>query len=144
MNVPHRVPNPSEAAFQALMREVMADADHFGHRQHVRLTWLAVRRYGTAAALELVGEGIRQAASDAGAPQKYHATVARAWVELVGHQANRTDTRDFDAFTEQHAELLDKQLLDRYYRPETLASDRARTTWVEPDLSPFPWHLTDR
>ena len=38
-------------AFDALMAEVMAGAQRFGHRQHVHLTWLAVRRYGTVAAI---------------------------------------------------------------------------------------------
>ncbi|MCK9903182.1 hypothetical protein MXD63_24360 [Frankia sp. Cpl3] len=48
----------------------MATAEWFGHRQHVHLTWLAVRRYGTAAAVGLIGEGIQRTARYAGAPQK--------------------------------------------------------------------------
>ncbi|MFC1401627.1 MULTISPECIES: hypothetical protein [Streptacidiphilus] len=136
--------------FQTLMREVMADADRFGHRQHIRLTWLAVRRFGTSAAVELVSEGIRSTARYAGAPQKYNATVSRAWVELVAHHVLETrtssgtsgapDTFDaFDAFAEHHTALLDKRLLTRFYRPATLAGTGARTGWVEPDLAPFPW-----
>jgi hypothetical protein len=39
--------------------------------------------------------------------------------------------------------LLDKKLLTRFYRSSTLATDQARSGWVEPDLSPFPWQLTD-
>jgi hypothetical protein len=49
--------------FEELMHEVMADADRFGHRQHVHLTWLAVRRHGKHAAVDLVSEGIRETAS---------------------------------------------------------------------------------
>ncbi|MFE0512944.1 hypothetical protein [Streptomyces sp. NPDC058964] len=125
--------------FQELMGEVMATAERFGHRQHIHLTWLAVRRHGTDAAVVLVSDGIRRTARYAGAPQKYNATVSRAWVELVGHHAGRTDTADFGAFAEQHPALLDKRLLNRFYRPSTLASAPARTGWVEPDLEPFPW-----
>ncbi|GAA5187160.1 hypothetical protein GCM10023322_34880 [Rugosimonospora acidiphila] len=127
------------SAFQDLMSQVMAHADRFGHRQHVQLTWLAVRRYGTVEAVALVSEGIRSTARYAGRPQKYHVTVSRAWVELVGHHAEHSDTADFDTFAEQHAVLLDKRLLTRFYRSSTLAGDRARTGWVEPDLAPFPW-----
>jgi hypothetical protein len=61
-----------------LMEEVMASAGRFGHRQHVHLTWLAVRRCGTAAAIGLISDGIQGAARYAGAPQKYNATVSRA------------------------------------------------------------------
>ncbi|MGW5343423.1 hypothetical protein [Streptomyces sp. HUAS TT3] len=131
----HEDPSP----FAELMAEVMATAEHFGHRQHVQLTWLAVRRHGTGAAVDLVSDGIRRTARYAGAPQKYNATVSRAWVELVGHHADGTDTADFDAFAHRHPALLDKKLLTRYYHPATLAGTRARTGWVEPDRSPFPW-----
>jgi hypothetical protein len=128
-------------AFGALLAEVMAGASHFGHRQHVHLTWLAVRRYGTDAAIDLVSVGIQRTARYAGAPQKYHATVSRAWVELVGHHA--LDEPDFDALTARHPDLLDKRLLARHYRSATLASPEARTTWVPPDLAPLPSHGQD-
>jgi hypothetical protein len=115
----------------------MAHADRFGHRQHIHLTWLAVRRHGTVDAIALVSDGIRRTARYAGAPQKYHATVSRAWVELVGRHA--TDGGDdFDAFADRHPQLLDKRLLARHYRSATLATAEARSGWVEPDLAPLP------
>jgi len=125
--------------FAALMAEVMATADRFGHRQHVHLTWLAVRRYGADAAVGLVSDGIQRTARYTGTPQKYNATVSRAWVELVGHHAAQSGTPSFDSFTGQHPLLLDKRLLTRFYRPSTLAGGAARAGWVEPDLEPFPW-----
>lgn len=131
----HEEPSP----FAELMAEVMATAERFAHRQHIQLTWLAVRRYGTTAAVDLVRDGIQRTARYAGAPRKYNATVSRAWVELVGHHAGQSDTADFDAFADQHPALLDKKLLTRFYRSSTLASEPARTGWVEPDLTPFPW-----
>jgi len=129
--------------FQELMAEVMATADRFAHRQHVHLTWLAVRRYGTAAAIVLVSDGIQGVARYAGAPQKYNATVSRAWVELVGHHADHSFAADFDTFAEQNCALLDKRLLTRFYRPSTLARDEARAGWVAPDLAPFPWTVAN-
>jgi hypothetical protein len=125
--------------FDELMAEVMATADRFGHREHVHLTWLAVRRLGVPAAVGLVSDGIRRTARYAGAPQKYHATVSRAWVELVGYHAAEYPGDDFAAFAGHHPALLGKRLLTRFYHPATLASPRARTGWVEPDLAPFPW-----
>jgi hypothetical protein len=128
----------------------------FGHRQHVQLTWLAVRRYGMPAAIGLVSDGIRRTARYAGAPQKYHETISRAWVELVAHHAigysGRAGRRpgrvggsgadfgtDFGVFAAGNPLLLDKRLLTRFYHPATLASPAARTGWVEPDRAPFPW-----
>ena len=129
----------STPGFEELMAEVMAAAERFGHREHVHLTWLAVRRCGLPAAIGLVSEGIQRTARYAGAPQKYHATVSRAWVELVGHHALASGEADFAAFAEGHPTLLDKRLLTRFYRPATLAAPQARNGWVEPDLAPFPW-----
>ncbi|MFD9335664.1 hypothetical protein ACFWBF_14835 [Streptomyces sp. NPDC060028] len=132
------------ADFDALMAEVTATAGKFGHREHVHLTWLAVRRFGTPAAVGLVSDGIQRTARYAGAPQKYHATVSRAWVELVGHHAAEHGDEDFTAFAGHHPVLLDKRLLTRFYRPATLAGSQAKTGWVEPDLTPFPWQDTGR
>jgi len=141
----HDQPGGSAAGFDELMATVLASAPRFGHRQHVHLTWLAVRRYGTAEATALVSDGIQRTARYAGAPQKYHATISRAWVELVGHHATHSgpgqhaESADFGAFAEAHPLLLDKRLLSRFYRSATLASPAARTGWVAPDLAPFPW-----
>ncbi|MEV6977331.1 hypothetical protein [Kitasatospora sp. NPDC093806] len=130
---------PDAAVFDELMAEVRAGGGGFGHREHVHLTWLAIRRVGMPAALALVGDGIRRVATAAGAPQKYHVTLTRAWVELVAHHDAGPELPDFAAFAARHAELLDKDLLTRHYRPETLATPQARATWTAPDLAPFPW-----
>ena len=149
MTYDHNQPGPA-AGFGSLMTEVLAGSGgRFGHRQHVQLTWLAVRRYGMPAAIRLVSDGIRRTARYAGAPQKYHETISRAWVELVAHHAIGHPARgashpagqeaDFATFAAANPLLLDKRLLTRFYRPATLATPAARTSWVEPDRAPFPW-----
>ncbi|GAB3825623.1 hypothetical protein ACFPIJ_45685 [Dactylosporangium cerinum] len=122
--------------FETLFAEVVGDTGRFGHREHVHVTWLAVRRYGTAEAVEVISDGIRRTARYAGAPQKYHATISRAWVELVACHAGEED--DFDALLARYPDLLDKRLLTHFYRSGTLASVAARNGWVEPDLRPIP------
>lgn len=125
--------------FDELFAQVTSADGRFGHRQHVQLTWLAVRCSGMPDAIDLVSEGIQRTARYAGAPQKYHPTVSRAWVELVAHHVVHDGTDDFDTFAARNAPLLDKRLLTRFYRSATLAGSRSRTGWVEPDLAPFPW-----
>jgi hypothetical protein len=129
----------AEPTFETLLTAVMATAPRFGHRQHVHLTWLAVTTCGMPEAISLVSEGIQRTARYAGAPQKYHATVSRAWVELVGHHVEADPAPDFDTFVELNTALLDKRLLTRFYRAATLATTDAKDGWVEPDLAPFPW-----
>lgn len=144
MNVPRPASPAAASGFDKLMAEVMETADRFGHRQHVHLTWLAVRRLGVPAAITVVSDGIQRTARYAGAAQKYHVTISRAWVELVGYHAAEHRFSDFAAFARHNPALLDKRLLTRFYHPATLASPRARTSWIEPDRACFPWHDTTR
>ncbi|MGE7385481.1 hypothetical protein ACQKM2_08380 [Streptomyces sp. NPDC004126] len=131
--------------FEELMAEATAATGRFGHREHVHLTWLAVRRHGAAATVDLVGEGILRTATRAGVPGKFHATLTRLWVELVGHRAaqpgpaGREPAQDFEEFAALFPELLDKELPKRFYSSELLGSEQARTAWTEPDLAPLPW-----
>jgi hypothetical protein len=134
-------PMKAKDAFASLLDEVMAGSARFGHRQHVHLTWLSVQRHGVRAAVTLVSDGIQRTARYQGAPQKYHATISRAWVELVGHHIRPGE--DFEAFAGRCPELLDKRLLARHYRSSTLASPAARDGWVEPDLEPLPGPTAD-
>ena len=130
---------PVADAFTELMTEVMATADRFGHREHVHLTWLAVRRHGMPDAIGLISSGIQQTARYAGVPQKYHATISRAWVEIIAHHASAGNYEDFASFLTGRPELLSKRLLTRHYTSAALASPQARTGWLEPDFAPFPW-----
>jgi hypothetical protein len=43
---------------------------------------------------------------------------------------------DFAAFQRDNAELFEKNALARWYRPERLASDAARRTFLLPDCAP--------
>jgi len=114
--------------------DFVAESHHFGHREHLHATWLAVSAHGTAAAVDLISAGIRRTARYAGAPQKYHATMSRAWVELVAFHT----APDFATLLADNPALLDKRLLLRFYSPAVLSSPAARAGWVEPDLHPLP------
>lgn len=133
------VPPSPAALFAGFFAEATAGDRPFGHREHVHLTWLAVRRCGRPAAIEVVSAGIRHTARYAGVPQKYNATVSRAWVEVIAHHARVSPTDDFDSFAAVNPELLDKRLLNRFYSSARLAGGEARTGWVLPDREPFPF-----
>jgi hypothetical protein len=125
--------------YDQLMAAATRPGAPFDHRAHVHLTWLAVREAGMPGAITLVGDGLRRTARYAGVPRKYHVTISRAWVELVAHHATDDPAGDFPTFAARNPALLDKRLLRRFYRSATLAGAAARTGWVPPDLSDFPW-----
>jgi hypothetical protein len=128
-------------AIPAELAEILDEigtAGGFRHRQHIHLAFIATRRYGTARAAGQVSSWIRHLTAHA--PQKFNATVTRAWIEIVAHHvAADPSVTDFEVFAERHPELLDKRLLARHYTAAALASPQARDGWVEPDRSPFPW-----
>jgi hypothetical protein len=133
----HGVTDPELAA---ILDEIVGPDGAFRHRQHVNLTFLAVRRHGMPSAVDKVSGWIQQIAVYEQHPQKYHHTVSRAWVEMIAHHIEADPgCVDFDRFARRHPALLDKRLLARHYRSATLASRDARNGWIEPDVSPFPW-----
>lgn len=110
----------------------------FKHRDHIRLAWIGLRRFGVDAAGDAVGRAIRAFATHHGAADKYHETITQAWVQLVATAcAASPDVQDFDTLVARHPALLDKTLLHRFYSPECLASDAARAAWIDPDRAPI-------
>jgi hypothetical protein len=123
-----------------LLAQIVPPGGTFRHRHHIHLAFLTVRRHGTAEATARISRWIGQLAAYERAPQKYNATVTRAWTQIVGHHvAADPATADFAEFADRHPALLDKRLLMGHYSPARLAGVAARTAWAEPDLAPFPW-----
>jgi hypothetical protein len=128
------------ADLAAVLAEVAPCGARFGHREHIHLAFLAVQRYGPAAAPEVVTSWLREIAARHGAPQKFHATMTLAWTGLVAHHAAACPPgTGFAAFAERNPALLDKRLLSLHYSPGLLASPAARASWADPDLAAFPW-----
>jgi hypothetical protein len=139
---PHGAPGqtalPAELA--AVLAEIVPPGGPFGHREHIHLAYIAVQRYGPGQAATVVASWIRHLAAYHRAPHKFHATVTRAWVEIVAHHmAAGPPAPDFAAFAGRNPSLLDKRLLTRHYSSRALASAAAKTGWLEPDLASFPW-----
>jgi hypothetical protein len=129
-----------DAELAAILPWITGPSGQFRHLQHIKLAFLAVRRYGMPEATARICDWIQRIAAYKRAPQKYHHTVSRAWVEIVAyHVGEDPGCADFDTFAARNPALLDKRLLSRHYRSSTLAAGPARRGWIEPDLLPFPW-----
>ena len=66
-------------------RKTLPPGGAFRHRQHIHLAFLAVQRHGAPRAPEVVARWIGHIAAYERAPQKFNATVTRAWTELVAY-----------------------------------------------------------
>ena len=106
----------------------------FHHAQHVRVAWIYLTRHPLADALGRFTTALKRFAEKQGAPQLYHETITVAFLLLINERLPGHE-RSWDEFAAAHPELLcwKPSVLDRYYRDETLWSERARQTFVMPD-----------
>ncbi len=125
----------TDDALVALFEAGQPPADGFHHRDHVRVAWWYLRRYPLADALSRFIAALRQFAAAQGKPGLYHETITIAYVLLINERLDTDRDLDWLAFADRHPDLLTwrPSALDRYYRPETLDSERARRTFVWPD-----------
>lgn len=105
------------------------------HREHVRVAWWYARRAPLLTALEQFRAGLLRFAAAQHAAAKYHETITIAFLLLVHDRASGRPDDSWEQFAARNADLLawNPSSLDRYDHPETLASDRARRSFVWPD-----------
>jgi hypothetical protein len=106
------------------------------HRDHVRLAWLYLRRDPLWAALPRYCGDLRRFAERMGKPGLYHETVTWAYLLLIHERRQQRPAEEtWEEFVAANGDLLRSRpsVLDRYYRAETLSSDRARRSFVLPD-----------
>jgi hypothetical protein len=113
--------------------------DPFPHRFHLRVAWIHINTLGVDGAIARLSVEIKALAAARGQGTLYHDSVTRAWVYIVAHAAaDLGPASTFQSMLRGHPELLDKRLLLKHYRPDTLASPQARAGWVAPDLLALP------
>ena len=108
----------------------------FRHADHVRVAWWYLRRHQLPEALARFSASLRHFAVAQGKPDLFHETITTAYVLLINERLDDAG-RDlaWPAFAAQNPDLLAwrPSVLDRYYQGQTLASERARRTFVMPD-----------
>jgi hypothetical protein len=109
------------------------DAAAFPHREHVRMAFEMLRRHDFAETACKFSHTLRVMAAKAGKPQAFHQTITIAFLSMIAERMERHGEADFAAFISAHPETLDKRALARWYRPEQLASDLARRTFLLPE-----------
>ena len=108
----------------------------FPHREHVRMAFEMLRRHDFAETTLHFSRALRSMAQQAGKPQAFHQTVSIAFLSLIAERMDGAEYRDFTAFECATPDLFEKGMLARWYRPERLASDRARRTFLLPEPAP--------
>jgi hypothetical protein len=109
------------------------EPDSFTHREHVRMAFELLSRYDFAESLLQCSRALRLMLAKAGRPEAFNLTVTVAFLSLISERIGRGDASDFEAFARANPDLLGKSILARWYRPQRLASEAARHTFLMPD-----------
>jgi hypothetical protein len=128
----------ADEQFLAAFTAGQIENQDFHHRDHLRLAWIQIRRLGLPGASEAVTTAVRQFAARHGHGDRYHETMTRFWLRLVGMGITRHPTLDFNDLLDAEPHLLDKNLPYRHWSRELMGSDDAKRNWVEPDLRLMP------
>lgn len=130
---------PTDQEFVRMFEACELANDSFRHRDHIRLAWIYLERYGELEARGQIAKAIRKFAAHHGKSDKYHETITVAWLRLIASAMARVPLdASFDELMIAAPELLDKRTIEKFYSTAVLASEAACTYWVEPDLQPLP------
>lgn len=122
---------------RALERGEIANQD-FHHALHLHVAWVYLNE--SSSIREAAGkmrDTLRKFAAAAGKLEKYHETITLFWIHLLARVHLAANGKELKEIVHQDPRLLEKNFPLVYYSREVLFSERARTSWIEPDLKPF-------
>ncbi|HJT80983.1 MAG TPA: hypothetical protein VJ719_07290 [Chthoniobacterales bacterium] len=115
----------------------------FHHSSHLAVAWVYLQGSDSlATATEKMRATLRKFATAAGKAEKYHETITVFWMRTLAALRDTTPGCDLDQILAANPRLLEKDFPLDYYSHGLLFSDRARTSWVEPDRKPLSSNAT--
>jgi len=112
--------------------------ESFHHCDHVRMAFLYLCRYSTLGALERFSTSLARFAAAKGKPGLYNETITWAFLFLIHERMVRAGrAQSWTEFAGANEDLLSwrDNILRKYYREETLASELAKRAFLLPDKS---------
>ena len=111
-------------------------AGEFNHAAHVRAGWWYLTHHPLGEAIDRFSRSLRSFATANGAAGKYHETITVTWMLLIAERLADARGLDWTAFASRYSELFRKpSLVEQYYSDELLTSERARRSFVMPDVA---------
>ena len=122
---------------RALERGEVANHD-FRHASHLHVAWVYLTESSsTNEAACKMRAALRRFASSLGHLEKYHETITLFWIHFLARERAMAADKSLEQIVKANRQLLEKDFPLTYYSRQLLFSDRARESWVEPDLKHF-------
>lgn len=103
-----------------------------GHRQHVQVAYEMLHKYSFLDACARYAKAINTIATNAGVPEKFNTTITLAFLSLIAERIHTTEKSGFEEFLAKNQDLMSKGVLGKWYSPEQLNSEFARTHFLLP------------
>ena len=124
----------TDEQFVAAFESTDLPDDQFTHAGHVRVAWWYLLHSPLPEAIQRFADALRRFATSKGVAGKYHETITVAFMLIIAERLHDARHLSWPEFAAANPDLFDRpSVLARYYREETLASDRARQGFVMPD-----------
>lgn len=108
-------------------------AAEFHHADHVRAGYELLGAMDFLDAVSAYGRALKIMTARVGKPEKLHHTITIAFLAVIAERMEQASHDDFDTFIAANLDLLDKTILARWYKPERLKTDAARSRFVLPE-----------
>ena len=114
----------------------------FNHKEHLRLAYVYLVENDARVSVQLMKSSLQRFLGYHNVdPTKYHETLTKAWILAVHHFMNKCDElKSAEELISQNPEMLDTKIMMTHYSAEILFSNRARGTFVQPNLDPIPMY----
>lgn len=107
------------------------DVEAFDHEAHVFAAWRFISEMPLPEAIERFSGALQRLTKSLGVPGKYHGTITWFYMLLIAERHRPNE--DWAEFRSANDDLFAPDLLARYYTPEALQSDEARSGFILPD-----------
>ena len=99
------------------------------------MAWLYLDQYPLTEAIDRFSSALKRLTLKLGVPGKYHDTITWFFMLIISQRRIGNASADWRNFKDKNPDLFsrDANVLNRYYRKETLATDAARRSFVLPD-----------
>lgn len=109
--------------------------DHYGR---LRIVYYAIRRYGYDDCINQYGwlcENWKKYKNSIGHGKLWHYTLTRFWVNIINDILLVYDYPSFSELYKHHPEIHNGKLFEKYYSHDVLFSEKARNSWIPPNLT---------
>jgi len=129
----------SDQQFEQMFDEGTLNPQLFNHEAHIRLAWIHITKYGVEEAIKNICSQLLNFVTNHGVKDKYNETLTIAATKAVYHFILKSKSDNFRSFITEFPRLKThfKELMDSHYSNDTYFSEKAKKSFVEPDLLPF-------